>query len=58
MLWRVLVPIGRPAILTMVLLVFMWTWNEFLLPLVMVSDETTAPRRSACLLPGPLRRLT
>ena len=44
-LWRVLVPIGRPAILTMVLLVFMWTWNEFLLPLVMISDELhrTAP---------------
>ncbi len=44
-LWRVLVPIGRPAILTMVLLVFMWTWNEFLLALVMISDEThrTAP---------------
>ncbi len=44
-LWRVLVPIGRPAILTMVLLVFMWTWNEFLLALVMISDEAhrTAP---------------
>ncbi len=44
-LWRVLVPIGRPAILTMVLLVFTWTWNEFLLALVMISDEThrTAP---------------
>jgi len=44
-LWRVLVPIGRPAILTMVLLVFMWTWNEFLLALVMISDEShrTAP---------------
>jgi raffinose/stachyose/melibiose transport system permease protein len=44
-LWRVLVPIGRPAILTMVLLVFMWTWNEFLLALVMISDQThrTAP---------------
>ncbi len=44
-MWRVLVPIGRPAILTMVLLVFMWTWNEFLLALVMISDEThrTAP---------------
>jgi raffinose/stachyose/melibiose transport system permease protein len=44
-LWRVLVPIGRPAILTMVLLVFMWTWNEFLLALVMISDDThrTAP---------------
>jgi len=44
-LWRVLVPIGRPAIVTMVLLVFMWTWNEFLLALVMISDQThrTAP---------------
>jgi len=44
-LWRVLVPIGRPAILTMVVLVFMWTWNEFLLALVMISDQShrTAP---------------
>ena len=38
-LWRVLVPFGRPAILTMMVLVFMWTWNEFLLALVMVSKE-------------------
>jgi raffinose/stachyose/melibiose transport system permease protein len=43
-LWRVLVPIGRPAILTMVVLVFMWTWNEFLLALVMISDQ---PHRTA-----------
>ena len=44
-LWRVLVPFGRPAILTMMVLVFMWTWNEFLLALVMVSSENlrTAP---------------
>jgi raffinose/stachyose/melibiose transport system permease protein len=44
-LWRVLVPIGRPAVVTMVLLVGMWTWNEFLLALVMISDEAhrTAP---------------
>ena len=44
-LWRVLVPFGRPAILTLMVLVFMWTWNEFLLALVMVSDEDlrTAP---------------
>jgi raffinose/stachyose/melibiose transport system permease protein len=44
-LWRVLVPIGRPAILTMVLLVFTWPWNEFLLALVMISDQShrTAP---------------
>ena len=44
-LWRVVLPMGRPAVLTLVLLVFMWTWNEFLLALVMVSDESlrTAP---------------
>ncbi len=44
-LWRIVLPLGRPAVLTMMLLVFMWTWNEFLLALVMVSDEAlrTAP---------------
>jgi len=44
-LWRVVLPLGRPAVLTMMVLVFMWTWNEFLLALVMVSDENlrTAP---------------
>lgn len=44
-LWRVVLPLGRPAVLTMVALIFMWTWNEFLLALVMVSDEglRTAP---------------
>jgi raffinose/stachyose/melibiose transport system permease protein len=44
-LWRIVLPLGRPAVLTMVVLVFMWTWNEFLLALVMVSDESlrTAP---------------
>lgn len=41
----ILMPIGRPAIITMMVLVFMWTWNEFLLPLVMITDESmrTAP---------------
>jgi raffinose/stachyose/melibiose transport system permease protein len=44
-LWRILVPTSRPALLTMAMLVFMWTWNEFLLPLVMITDESkrTAP---------------
>ena len=44
-LWRVLLPLARPAVLTMTVLLFMWTWNEFLLALVMVSDESlrTAP---------------
>ncbi|TCP54950.1 carbohydrate ABC transporter membrane protein 2 (CUT1 family) [Tamaricihabitans halophyticus] len=44
-LWRVLLPIARPAMVTLIVLVFMWTWNEFMLALVMVTDESlrTAP---------------
>jgi raffinose/stachyose/melibiose transport system permease protein len=44
-LWKVLMPLARPAVLTMAVLLFMWTWNEFLLALVMVSDDNlrTAP---------------
>jgi len=45
LLWRILVPSARPALTTMGLLIALWTWNEFLLPLVMISSETwrTAP---------------
>ncbi|MTB70724.1 ABC transporter permease subunit [Arsenicicoccus sp. MKL-02] len=44
-LWRVLVPLARPAITTLLVLTFMWTWNEFLIPLVMASTDElrTAP---------------
>lgn len=45
-LWRILVPIGRPAIVTMVVLIFMWTWNEFLMALMIINsaeDLRTAP---------------
>jgi raffinose/stachyose/melibiose transport system permease protein len=44
-LWRVQAPIALPAILTLVVLVFMWTWNEFLVPLVMspTGSLRTAP---------------
>ena len=38
-LWQVLVPLARPAITTLLVLSFMWTWNEFLIPLVMVTDD-------------------
>ncbi len=43
--WSVLLPMARPAVTTMMVLFFMWTWNEFLLALVMVTDEglRTAP---------------
>ncbi|MFO7320854.1 MAG: carbohydrate ABC transporter permease [Chloroflexota bacterium] len=38
-LWRVLFPLSRPALLSMIVLVFMWTWNEFFLVLVMVTGD-------------------
>ena len=42
---QVLLPGARPALITLVVLVFIWSWNEFLLPLVMLSREDlrTAP---------------
>jgi raffinose/stachyose/melibiose transport system permease protein len=43
--WSILLPMGRPAVVTMMVLFFMWTWNEFLLPLVVIpsGDLLTAP---------------
>jgi len=42
---RVGVPIVLPAIVTLAALQFMWIWNNFLMPLVMISSEDlrTAP---------------
>ena len=46
---RVLLPFGRPAVLTMMVLVFMFTWNDFLLSLVMLNSPEiqTAPLKLA-----------
>jgi raffinose/stachyose/melibiose transport system permease protein len=40
LLWRILVPNVAPAVKTMAALVFLWTWNAFLLPLVMISNQS------------------
>jgi raffinose/stachyose/melibiose transport system permease protein len=44
-LWQIVVPPSVAPIVTMAVLVAMWTWNEFLLPLIMVvsDDLKTAP---------------
>jgi len=45
-LWRVLVPIVKPATLSLATLLFLFTWNEFLLALVLVPQNEavqTAP---------------
>ncbi len=38
-LWRILFPLSRPALLSLIVLLFMWTWNEFFLVLVMASGD-------------------
>ena len=39
-LWRIMLPLSTPALLSLIVLLFMWTWNEFLLVLVLASGET------------------
>lgn len=36
----ILMPIAKPAVTTLIVLIFMWTWNEFLLALVLVQNES------------------
>jgi raffinose/stachyose/melibiose transport system permease protein len=44
-LMRILLPLARPQVLTLAVLFFVWNWNDFLLPLVMLSGSElqTAP---------------
>jgi raffinose/stachyose/melibiose transport system permease protein len=42
-LWNIMVPFARPAILTLTVLTFADTWNEFFLALVFTVSRTTAP---------------
>ena len=36
--WRVHVPLARPAVSSLGILMTVWTWNQFLLPIVLVDD--------------------
>ncbi len=40
-LWRVVFPITRPTLSVLVIFFFIWTWNEFFIPLVMLIDNST-----------------
>jgi raffinose/stachyose/melibiose transport system permease protein len=44
-LWRVVVPVSRPTLGVLFTFFFIWTWNEFLLPLVFLisNDNQTVP---------------
>src|SRR4029434_3333914 len=36
--WRVILPAVKPALATLVIVKFMWTWNELFWPLVVVNS--------------------
>ena len=38
--WRVILPAVKPALATLVIIKFMWTWNELFWPLVVVNSPT------------------
>ncbi|MHB1845191.1 MAG: carbohydrate ABC transporter permease [Deltaproteobacteria bacterium] len=42
-LWRVCVPMGRSALFCLSLLVFMWTWNDYLLSLILIINNALQP---------------
>ncbi|MFD0599336.1 hypothetical protein ACFQZ4_49320 [Catellatospora coxensis] len=41
MLRRVVFPNVRPTLAVLLIFFFIWTWNEFLIPLVMLIDNST-----------------
>jgi raffinose/stachyose/melibiose transport system permease protein len=40
-LWKVVFPNVRPTLSVLLIFFFIWTWNEFLIPLVMLIDNST-----------------
>jgi raffinose/stachyose/melibiose transport system permease protein len=39
-LWRVVVPVSRPTLGVLLVFFFIWTWNEFFLPLVFLVSNS------------------
>ncbi|WP_423464997.1 carbohydrate ABC transporter permease [Promicromonospora sp. MS192] len=40
-LWRVVMPVLRPTLAVLVVFFFIWTWNEFYVPLVLLADPAS-----------------
>lgn len=40
LLWRIILPIAKPAVATLVITDFLATWNEYLLASVIINDNT------------------
>ena len=44
-IWRIMLPLAKPAVATNVILSFIWSWNNFLWPLIVTrsADQQTLP---------------
>jgi raffinose/stachyose/melibiose transport system permease protein len=52
-LWRVVVPVSRPTIAVLLTFFFIWTWNEFFLPLIfLISNQNQTVPEALALLQG------
>jgi raffinose/stachyose/melibiose transport system permease protein len=40
-LWKVVFPVVRPTLSVLMIFFFIWTWNEFFIPLVMLTSNDT-----------------
>ncbi len=40
-LWRILLPVLRPALSVLLVFFFIWTWNEFYIPVVLLADQSS-----------------
>jgi raffinose/stachyose/melibiose transport system permease protein len=40
LLRHIVAPLSRPAMLTLLVFNFMWTWNQFLLPIVLIQIDS------------------
>ncbi|MFZ5918228.1 MAG: carbohydrate ABC transporter permease [Chloroflexota bacterium] len=38
--WRIVLPLAAPGLVTMIILEFIWFWNEYLVALTMIQKET------------------
>jgi ABC-type glycerol-3-phosphate transport system permease component len=41
--WRVMLPLAAPGLVTLAVFQFMWTWNAFIVPLILVQREELRP---------------
>lgn len=41
--WRVLLPLAKPAVSSLIVFQFMWTWNAYLMPLLLLNQESLRP---------------